>query len=479
MESNELRFRHVGLSSDGAVIFCEMDNGKTYAMPLLALEQAEDWNPKAKPKAAGIIHDGYAAFVEFDTGVKIDFPSDFVLHFCEPSYAYSKDKGRAVSGVGGRIREIREARGLTLDALAAKCGIAKPNLSRLENDKVTPTFETLKTIAKALDTHPALFVKKHAWTGTRHDFTQWKLGLLWNEANRDSRIELVRAVDMVKVFLATRPEHRYARMKLLKHADRAPHDAELVKHSLDADKWAREVAAAEKAQECAKRGKEPMLKSAHSKVSPMPDKPEGQMPETVAVEWNAIWPAVCDLHAMWELYAGLYGNKGHARMMNDTLPGVFALIHRALRNEILMGVGRLLDPAESRIKEEVFPNLSLARLLVIVRPHCPPDVNSRLGKMLKDAKTHCEQLLVWRHKRVGHADREAVFKIKKLPNVEQKDIEKALKMLYDLLKEIHTHFNGQETVFHFPRRVGDADALMSLIKDGVNAREAEIASMFP
>ena len=93
MESNELRFRHIGLSSDGAVIFCAMDNGKTYAMPLCALDKAEDWNPKAKPKAAGIIHDGYAAFVQFDSKVKIDFPSDFVLHICEPSYTWHKDKG--------------------------------------------------------------------------------------------------------------------------------------------------------------------------------------------------------------------------------------------------------------------------------------------------------------------------------------------------------------------------------------------------
>src|SRR5260370_996925 len=203
MESNELRFRHVGLSSDGAVIFCAMDNGKTYAMPILALEQAEHWDPRAKPKAAGIIHDGYAAFVEFDARVKIDFPSDFVLHFCEPSYAFSKNKGRAVSGVGGRIREIRQARGLTLDVLAAKCGIAKPNLSRLENDKVTPTFETLKTVAAALDTHPVMLVaaKKpdHAWTWTRHAFTEWKLGLLCKKAG--SPFVPVRSADMVKVFL--------------------------------------------------------------------------------------------------------------------------------------------------------------------------------------------------------------------------------------------------------------------------------------
>src|SRR5947209_8477264 len=153
MESNELRFRHVGLSSDSAVIFCALDNGKTYAMPLRALEQAEDWNPKAKPKAAGIIHDGYAAFVKFDTGVRIDFPSDFVLHVCEPSYTWYKDKGRTVSGVGGRIREIRQARGLTLDALAAKCGIAKPSLARLENDKVTPNYATLRAAGGPLGIH--------------------------------------------------------------------------------------------------------------------------------------------------------------------------------------------------------------------------------------------------------------------------------------------------------------------------------------
>ncbi|MFL5240683.1 MAG: helix-turn-helix domain-containing protein [Gemmataceae bacterium] len=250
MESNELRFKHVGLSSDGAVIFCEMDNGKTYAMPLTALDQAEDWNAKAKPKAVNIIHDGYAALVQFNTGMEIDFPSDFVLHICEPSYAYYKDKSRAVSGVGGRIRTIRQSRGLTLDALAAKCGIAKPNLSRLENDKVTPKFETLTTIAAALDTHPALLVEKHAWTWTQHVFTEWKLGLLWQEGV--GHFQAVHAVDMVKLFLATRPEHAYARMRLLKHADRTPHDAEICKDLLDANKWARESAAAEMARERAK-----------------------------------------------------------------------------------------------------------------------------------------------------------------------------------------------------------------------------------
>jgi transcriptional regulator with XRE-family HTH domain len=241
------RFRYIGLSSDGLVIFCALDNGNTYAMPLGALDRAEDWDPEAKPKTTGISHDGYAAFVQFDTGVQIDFPADFVLHVCEPSYGHYKGKARAGSAIGARIREIRQARRLTLDALAAKSGIAKPNLSRIEHGKVTPTFETLRTLAAALDTHPVLLsaTKKpaYAWAWTREAFEQWRLGLIWHEAANGSRIELVRGVDLVKVFLATRPEHRYARVKLLQHANHAPHDKESNKHLLDAERWGREMGA--------------------------------------------------------------------------------------------------------------------------------------------------------------------------------------------------------------------------------------------
>ncbi len=96
------------------------------------------------------------------------------------------------------------------------CGIAKPNLS-LENDKVTPKFETLRAVAAALGTHPAMLVQKDAWEWTRHIFTEWKLSLLWKGAG--SQLVAMRSRDLVNLFLATRPEHGYARAKLLKHAN--------------------------------------------------------------------------------------------------------------------------------------------------------------------------------------------------------------------------------------------------------------------
>lgn len=248
MASEQPRFRRVGLSNDGTVVFCELDSGSTYAMPLAALERAEDWDERARPESVSIIHDGYAALVAFDTGLKIDFPSDFVVQVCQAGM--NKGAGRPMSGVGRRMRQIREARGMTLRELAARTGVAVPNLSRLETDRVTPTFETLRTIAAALDTHPALLVAdkkpEHAWIWTRHAFTEWKLGLLWKEGVGGAPV-LVRAADMVRVFLATRPEHRYARTRLVRHCGHVPRDPERCKYPLDASKWAREVAAAEAA----------------------------------------------------------------------------------------------------------------------------------------------------------------------------------------------------------------------------------------
>jgi transcriptional regulator with XRE-family HTH domain len=216
------------------VIFCDLDNGRTYPMPLCALEQAEDWDPKAKPKRVRIVHDGFAAIVEFDTNRKIDFPADFVLHICEPAYAWHKDKARAASGVGDRIREIREMRGLTLDALAAKCGIAKPNLSRLENGNVTPQIATINTVAAALRVHPALLVTRDAWTWTLHEFVQWKQDLRWKESEREPSVD-VKTADLVKTFLALCPEHKYARLKLLRYAN--PDGGDVGGYSLNANKW--------------------------------------------------------------------------------------------------------------------------------------------------------------------------------------------------------------------------------------------------
>jgi transcriptional regulator with XRE-family HTH domain len=51
--------------------------------------------------------------------------------------------------IAARIRHIRIERDLSLDRLAAKTGLAKSMIARLEDGQVVPTFEMLEDLADA------------------------------------------------------------------------------------------------------------------------------------------------------------------------------------------------------------------------------------------------------------------------------------------------------------------------------------------
>jgi transcriptional regulator with XRE-family HTH domain len=53
--------------------------------------------------------------------------------------------------LGKAIRELRESRGLTLDALAAEAGMHTTYLSRIERAHSSPTWEKVSALAEALD----------------------------------------------------------------------------------------------------------------------------------------------------------------------------------------------------------------------------------------------------------------------------------------------------------------------------------------
>jgi len=54
--------------------------------------------------------------------------------------------------LGARIRALRKERGLTLDALGRLAGVTRSFLSQVENCQSSPSIQTLRNIAMALDT---------------------------------------------------------------------------------------------------------------------------------------------------------------------------------------------------------------------------------------------------------------------------------------------------------------------------------------
>jgi transcriptional regulator with XRE-family HTH domain len=53
--------------------------------------------------------------------------------------------------VGGRVRALREERGISLSELARRASVGKATLSGLETGSRNPTLETLQSVAAALD----------------------------------------------------------------------------------------------------------------------------------------------------------------------------------------------------------------------------------------------------------------------------------------------------------------------------------------
>ena len=54
--------------------------------------------------------------------------------------------------LGTALRRLRKAQGLTLQQLAARCGLSQPFLSQLENGKAMPSLMALHYVAQALKT---------------------------------------------------------------------------------------------------------------------------------------------------------------------------------------------------------------------------------------------------------------------------------------------------------------------------------------
>ncbi|MEO1918849.1 MAG: XRE family transcriptional regulator [Paracoccaceae bacterium] len=60
--------------------------------------------------------------------------------------------------LGERVRELRKARGWTLEQTARQVGLARSTLSKIENGQMSPTFEAVRKLASGMNiTIPQLF----------------------------------------------------------------------------------------------------------------------------------------------------------------------------------------------------------------------------------------------------------------------------------------------------------------------------------
>lgn len=72
--------------------------------------------------------------------------------------------------LGAKLRTLRQKKGWTLDETSARTGLAKSTLSKIENDKLSPSFEVIQKLTQGLNIDvPQLFVESshHEASGRR------------------------------------------------------------------------------------------------------------------------------------------------------------------------------------------------------------------------------------------------------------------------------------------------------------------------
>ena len=139
--------------------FIRMENGKMYNLRLSDLVEAD--SSRVTEWSIGEERNHIRATQE--SGNWFEIPWDDILYHCEPEYEYYKgkrnqDSDKGQKQIGERIRELRKVKGLSVNDLAIKAGMKRPNLSRLEHGRHQPSLEKLELVAEALEVSVAELV---------------------------------------------------------------------------------------------------------------------------------------------------------------------------------------------------------------------------------------------------------------------------------------------------------------------------------
>lgn len=100
------------------------------------------------------LSDPHVLLIGVKDGGQEEIPSDFIRYLGDPEFARSQKEKEELSrqAFGNRVRRLREQADLTQLELARRADVSRLTILRIENGQMYARTETLRRIAKALDT---------------------------------------------------------------------------------------------------------------------------------------------------------------------------------------------------------------------------------------------------------------------------------------------------------------------------------------
>lgn len=178
---------------------------------------------------------------------------------------------------------------------------------------------------------------------------------------------------------------------------------------------------------------------------------------------------VSSLHFHWKNYRSLFGTSPERiDLLNWSAPTFFAFLDDILRDDIILRIARLTDPAQTAGRD----NLSLARLIDELSSYVEPDFVEELEFKLEALRTYCEPIRQLGTRTLVHEDLAAAltYHPEPLPGVSGAFIEGAVGQISHLMNDIEGKFRDSPTAYGGIDAAGNAESLIFALE---RAREYE------
>ena len=205
-----------------------------------------------------------------------------------------------------------------------------------------------------------------------------------------------------------------------------------------------------------------------------PFSPPG-FPPDVSEVFEALRQEVSFLHANWDAFKQLYGSEESVAALNETAPGAFQLIGFLFRREFIMGICRLTDPKDSKVRGVVMDNLTLKQLRHLVGQHCTDaGLLARLDELEKALESQVALIRDRRNRAIGHLDMQTALNYhpNPLPTVNSQQIDEALRLIAAFMNEVNGHFAAAHADF-VPVVHGPARNIVHGLRDFQRLRKVE------
>jgi hypothetical protein len=196
-----------------------------------------------------------------------------------------------------------------------------------------------------------------------------------------------------------------------------------------------------------------------------------KMGDELGSQFNRLHNECAWLHLKWSEYVALFGAKqSRVDLLNASARGFFGLVQTSLWEDVLLHICRITDePEVGRRKRQT---LSVRRLPALVEL----SIEEKIRKLVSAAVKKSEFARDWRDRHIAHRDLKLALKegAKPLAGASRQGVKDAIGAIVATLTAVEQHYRKSETAYEHVSQLGDAEALLYVLRDGVRARDKRL-----